>query len=186
MATLKQLSSICFFTLFILFISNTLKAQPQKGEFIKASIGSGFSAPYDNTNLMGTGFYVQGEYIFAPKKWFGLRPYAGYISTNTNNNQGYKVDSKSFLIGGKARVVAPIPWFAPYFELGVGASIGSFETYTPSTYIKKNGIITHIPFSIGVALGRKHNFDLAFTYYYQNAVEQFSGATAIGFTFPIN
>jgi hypothetical protein len=43
----------------------------------------------------------------------------------------------------------------------------------------------HIPFTIGLAIGRKHNLDFAFTYYYQPSVEQFSGATAIGFSFPL-
>jgi hypothetical protein len=44
----------------------------------------------------------------------------------------------------------------------------------------------HIPFSIGLALGPKHNIDVGFTYYYQPSVQQFSGATAIGFSFPLN
>ena len=43
----------------------------------------------------------------------------------------------------------------------------------------------HIPFSIGLAISRKHNIDVAFTYYYQPSVEQFSGATAIRFSFPM-
>ena len=43
----------------------------------------------------------------------------------------------------------------------------------------------HIPFTIGLAIGRKHNIDFALTYYYQPAVDQFSGATAVGFSFPL-
>lgn len=177
---------------FAIFLSNQLKAQPSKGKFINASVGLGLSAPYDDVDITGSGFYAQGEYVFGITKWFGIRPYAGLVLTSADKNADlqnqpeYKVTSKSFLLGGKARVCAPIPWVAPYFEVGVGASIGSFETYTPYTNIKKNGIITHIPFSIGLALGPKHNFDVGFTYYYQPSVRQFSGATAIGFSFPLN
>lgn len=179
-------------TIFSILLSNSAKAQPRKGEFINASVGLGLSAPYDNEDVTGTGFYAQGEYVYGITKWFGIRPYAGLVITsaekniNTQNLPEYKVTSKSFLLGGKARVSAPIPWVAPYFEIGIGASVGSFETYTASTNIKKNGIIMHIPFSIGLALGRKHNLDVGLTYYYQPSVEQFSGATAIGFSFPIN
>ena len=97
----------------------------------------------------------------------------------------YKVTTKAFLFGGKARICAPIPWVAPYFETGIGASVGSFETITPFTYIKKQGLVMHIPLSMGLAIGRKHNIDLAFTYYYTPAVEQSSGAMAFGFTFPL-
>ncbi|MBC7847975.1 MAG: hypothetical protein H7Y10_15950 [Flavobacterium sp.] len=188
-STFRNIFAIAIFTI---FFSNLAKAQPRKGEFIKASVGLGLTAPYDEEDITGSGFYAQGEYVFGITKWFGLRPYAGFVLTSADKNTDpqnqpeYKVTSKAFLLGGKARILAPIPWVAPYFEVGVGASIGSFETYTPYTNIKKNGIVTHIPFTVGLALGPKHNLDLAFTYYYQPSVQQFSGATAIGFSFPLN
>jgi hypothetical protein len=188
---LSTFRTIFVITIFTIFFSSLAKAQPRKGEFIDVSVGLGLSAPYDESDITGSGFYAQGEYVFGISKWFGIRPYAGLVLTsadknvNEQNQPEYKVTSKAFLLGGKARVAAPIPWVAPYFEIGIGASIGSFETYTPYTNIKKNGIVMHIPFTIGLALGRKHNLDFAFTYYYQPSVEQFSGATAIGFSFPL-
>ncbi|QOG02462.1 hypothetical protein [Flavobacterium sp. MDT1-60] len=177
--------------IFTLFFSNLAKAQPRKGEFINASIGLGLSAPDDNADIDGTGFYAQGEYVFGLTKWFGLRPYAGFIVTscdkNENQNQPeYKVTSKAFLFGGKARICAPILWIAPYIESGIGASIGSFETYTPFTNIKKSGILMHVPFTLGLALGPKHNVDIAFTYYFHSAADQYCGAAAFGLTFPLN
>jgi hypothetical protein len=188
-STFRNTFVIAFFTIFLF---NLAKAQPRKGEFIDLSVGFGLSAPYDEADIVGSGFYAQAEYVMGITKWFGIRPYAGLVLTSADKNPDpenqpeYKVTSKSFLLGGKARVCAPIPWVAPYFEVGVGASIGSFETYTPYTNIKKNGILMHIPFSIGLALGPKHNIDVGFTYYYQPYVQQFSGATAIGFSFPLN
>lgn len=177
--------------IFITFSSNLIKAQPRKGEFINVAVGIGLTSPYDDTDIDGTGFYAQGEYVFGLTKWIGLRPYAGLILTSTNQNSNqqnqpeYKATTNAFLIGGKARICAPIPWVAPYIEIGIGTSIGSFETYTPLTTIKKNGLLMHVPFSIGLALGRKNNFDVAFTYYYTSAADQFSGAAAVGFTFPV-
>lgn len=175
-------------TLFVLLFTDQSNAQPYKGRSFKASIGLGLSAPYDDVDLTGSGFYAQGEYVFGISKWFGIRPYAGVIFTHADKNEnlpGYKVTSDAFLFGGKARILAPIPYVAPYFELGVGGSIGSFETYTPFTDIKKNGFLMHIPVSIGLALGRQHNCEFELTYYYHPDAEQFSGAAAIGLTFPL-
>ncbi len=167
-------------------------AQPRKGEFINASIGFGLAAPYEDIDIYGSGFYAQAEYVLGMTKWFGLRPYAGLILTSpdkTNTKEEYseyKVTSNAFLLGGKARLAAPIPWVAPYLELGVGISAGSFTTFTPNTDIKKNGVLMHIPITTGLALGREHNVELAFTYYYHPAADQFSGAMAVGLSFPIN
>ena len=149
------------------------------------------SAPYDDIDVTDTGFYLQAEYVLVLSKWIDLRPYAGLILTKSDgidlneNPTPYKATSKAFLIGGKTRLTAPIPYVAPYFEIGIGASIGAFETFTLYTDIDKSGLVFHIPFSLGLELGRDHNVDLAITYYFQPSVEQFSGAAAIGISIPL-
>jgi len=174
----------------ILLAITQVKAQLIKEKSIDASIGFGISAPYDDVDIYGSGFYLQGEYVLTLTKWFDIRPYAGLILTkaydNNQNGPEYISTANAFLIGGKTRITAPIPWVAPYVELGIGASIGSFETVTPFTNINDSGLIMHIPFSIGLELGRKHNFDIAFTYYFHNNVEQFAGAAAFGISIPLN
>ena len=97
-----------------------------------------------------------------------------------------KAESKAFLLGGKARLRAPIPWVAPYIEIGIGTSIGKFETITAFDNIDKSGIIYHIPFSFGLELGKNNNLDLGFAYYFQPSVEQYAGAFSVGVTFPLN
>ncbi len=185
-------SGILAVTFFILFFSNKLAAQPKKGEFISVSIGYAMSAPYENIDLSGSGFYAQGEYVFGLTKWFGVRPYLGFISTSPSKSNTqeelyeFEVTSKSVFFGGKARVAIPIPYVAPYIEFGLGASIGSFVTYTPNTNIEKNGLLMHIPFSIGLALGRHHDIEIAFNYYFHNSVDQFNGAATLGMSFPLN
>lgn len=170
--------------------STQVKAQFIKDKAIDISIGYGLSAPYDDVDISGSGFYLQGEFVLTLASWIDIRPYAGFVFTKTNDNEqnapDYKSNTNAFLIGGKTRITAPIPWVAPYVEFGIGASIGSFETVTPFTNINKSGLIMHIPFSIGLELGRKHNFDIAFTYYYQESVRQYTGAVAIGITIPLN
>ncbi|NMH88866.1 hypothetical protein [Flavivirga algicola] len=44
----------------------------------------------------------------------------------------------------------------------------------------------HIPFSLGVAVGRNHNIELALAYHAYPSVEQFNGAFAFGLSFPLN
>ena len=183
--------------LFIVFIfsgifCNSIYAQPQTGEFINVSIGLGVSAPMyeDENEITGNGFYAQGEYVWSPLSWFGLRPYAGVIiASGELKEEGkpeYKIKSNAALLGVKVRLAAPIPYVAPFIESGVGMSIGSFETYTAYTNLKKNGVLLHIPVTLGLAIGREHNYELKFTYYFNPSVEQFSGAAAVGFSFPID
>lgn len=175
----------------LLFASIQVNAQIIKEKSIDVSIGFGMTAPYDDVDLTGTGFYFQGEYVLKLASWVDVRPYAGFVSTKPQsqdkqeNRPDYKATTSAFLIGGKTRIKAPIPWVAPYIEFGVGASIGTFETYTPYTNLKDSGVIVHIPFSIGLELGKKHNFDVAFTYYYHPSMQQFAGAFAVGLSIPL-
>jgi len=177
----------------IILTSNLVDAQFVKEKSINVQIGYGLSAPNNSaTEIVDDGFLAQGELVLKVTSWFELRPYAGLILTNSNgkdlndNPTDEKAESKAFLLGGKARVRAPIPWVAPYVEIGIGTSIGKFETFTAFNNIDKSGIIYHIPFSLGLELGRNNNVDLGFTYYFQPSVEQYVGAFAVGITFPLN
>lgn len=188
----KMIRKILQLTLLI-FTSLQVEAQSIKEKTLDISIGLGLSSPYEeDVDVIDDGFYLQGEYVLVFSKWFDVRPYAGGIftkSSGVDSNQNpteYKATSNALLIGGKARVTIPIPWIAPYFELGIGASIGSFKTITPSYDIEKTGIIPHIPFSLGLELGPKHNYDLGLTYYFQPSVEHYAGAFAFGLSIPID
>jgi len=172
--------------------SHLVQAQFIKEKSLNAQIGYGLSAPYNsNTTVVNTGLFLQGELVLKAKSWFEIRPYAGLILTNSNgkdlndNPTNEKAQSKAFLIGGKTRVRAPIPWIAPYLEIGIGASIGRFETLTTFENIDKSGFIYHIPFSFGLELGRTNNIDLGFAYYFQPNVQQFVGAFAVGVSIPL-
>lgn len=188
------LRSIFIFTVLIILFPNQTKAQTE-GKFIKASIGFATSSSnYEEENpeiIDGFGFYTQGEYVIGVTKWFSVRPYAGIIITSADedpvkNPEGYKIETKAFILGGKVRFCAPIPWVAPFIEAGIGASIGSFETYTQDVDIKKNGAQLHIPVSLGLAVGRKNNIEIAVSFYIHSSAEQSSGVMAAGFSFPIN
>ena len=176
----------------VAFTANVINAQFIKKKSISAQIGVGLSAPNNSTaDFTDYGFFLQGELILEVSDWIELRPYAGYVSTSPagedfdGNPINEFATTKALLLGGKARVRAPIRWVAPYFEIGIGTSIGSFETSTDFDNISRSGIIYHVPVSLGLELGRNNNFDLGFSYYLQPSVEQFTGAFAIGITFSL-
>ena len=179
--------------LIIALASNLVEAQFIKEKSINAQIGYGLSAPYNSVDeVVNDGFFAQGELVLMVKSWIEFRPYAGFILTSSNgedlngNPTNEKAESKAFLLGGKARVRAPIPWVAPYVEIGIGTSIGKFETFTTFDKIDKSGIIYHIPLSFGLELGKNNNVDLGFAYYFQPSVKQYVGAFAVGITFQLN
>lgn len=171
------------------FFQNSSIAQPQKGRFIDAAIGLGTSAAYDDIDFYGSGFFAKAEYVMGFKTWVGVRPYAGVLFVTPRssiNFPGTGASSNIIFLGGKGRLVAPIPYVAPFLELGLGVSIGNLTTITPMKYSKSKGLIPHIPFSLGVALGKNHTVELAVTYLYHTSAEQFSGAAAVGLSFPLN
>lgn len=175
----------------LLIASINAKAQFIKSKSIDVSAGFGLSSPSDEYDITGNGVYAQGEYVLELSKWIDIRSYAGFVFTGGNNDNAidgepdYEVTTDALSLGGKIRLTAPIPYVAPYLEIGIGASIGSFITFTPTTDIEKKGIISHVPFTIGLELGKNRDIDLAFVYYYQNSVEQFTGAAAIGISIPL-
>ncbi|GAA0871054.1 hypothetical protein GCM10009117_01990 [Gangjinia marincola] len=172
------------------FTSQIVSAQFIKEKSIQASIGLGLSVPYDSADeVADNGLFVQGELVLKVLSWIEIRPYAGVIWTNSDgtdldgNPTDEKAESKAFLTGGKLRLRAPIPYVAPYVELGVGTSIGKFETSTVFYDIKGNGFLYHIPFSFGLELGKAHNVDIGFAYFFQPKVKQYVGAFAVGVSF---
>lgn len=183
-------------TLIVLILaltSNLVTAQFIKEKSINAQIGYGLSAPFNSADdIVADGFFLQGELVLKLASWIELRPYAGIILTSSNgkdlndNPTNESVESKAFLLGGKVRLRAPIPYVAPYIEIGIGTSIGKFETYTIFDNINKSGVIYHIPVAIGLELGKNNNIDLGLSYYFQPSVEQFAGALAVGITIPLN
>lgn len=177
----------------IILNSNFVEAQFIKEKSITAQIGYGLSSPYNSIDeIVDDGFFAQGELVLKVASWIEFRPYAGFILTNSNgkdlndNPTDEKAESKAFLLGGKTRVRAPIPWVSPYIEIGIGTSIGKFKTLTAYDNIDKSGIIYHIPASFGLELGKNNSVDLGFAYYFQQSVQQFAGAFAVGITFTLN
>ncbi len=159
---------------------------------INAKIGYGLSLPYQSaTDVNGTGFYAQGEFVLKAKSWVDLIPYAGVLITNSSEQDDdgvptlERVEAKAFNLGGKIRLRIPIPYVAPYAEFGIGASIGSFRTLTAFDNIDRSGVIYHVPWSVGLEFGKNRNVDIGFTYLEFPDVNQVGGAAALGIKFKL-
>jgi hypothetical protein len=79
----------------------------------------------------------------------------------------------------------PIPYIAPFIEVGIGASFGAMRTRTPTTDEKLAGVTYHIPVGIGLSLGEDHNWDVGFSYLVHPTEKRFDGAIALGFSFQV-
>lgn len=179
--------------LLLILTSNLIEAQFIKEKSINLQIGYGVSSPYNGADeVVDGGFFTQGELVLKAASWVEFRPYIGFISTRSNgkdlnnNPTNEKAELKAFLVGAKTRLRAPIPWIAPYVEIGIGSSVGKFVTITAIDNIDKSGITYHIPVSLGLELGKNNNVDLGLSYYFQPEVQQFAGAFAFGITIPLN
>lgn len=192
---MKFIKQSIFLTIFLAL--GVVKGQNIEQRSINISVGLGISMHYETYEnieyTLTNGFYAQGEYVIGLKKWFEFRPYAGFIITSESESNftnkelpRYYTKTTSFFMGPKARIIAPIPYVAPYIESGYGISIGTFETYDVDKIIKKSGVVGHVPFSIGLMLGKNKNFDVAFTYLFQSSVNQVNGAFAVGYSFELD
>jgi hypothetical protein len=163
---------------------------------MKASAGIGFVWADDRNGQAvqgsGEGFYGSAEYVLRASSWFSPRVYAGLIIAPPRSDCGAHVlpcdVAARFLFGGaKARTLVPIPWIAPFLELGFGVSVGQFSTRSGLAVSQAtNGIAYHVPFSVGVALGEHRQFELAVQYLDHPAQGQTSGALAFGMQFPLD
>jgi hypothetical protein len=138
----------------------------------------------------GTGVLAAAEYVYLLSPWFSPRAYAGFLATfpdgsSCGGGSPCDVSAKIGFTGVKVRFAIPIPYVAPFLELGVGASLGAISTQTPESSHDSPGIAYHIPTAIGLALGEKHNIEFAFSYLFHPEQEQVMGGLVVSLSFPL-
>lgn len=138
----------------------------------------------------GEGGFAEVEYVFRPGSVFSPRLYGGLLVTFPQHDSCHiqpacDVEAQIGFMGAKLRVMAPIPWFGPYIELGLGLSAGEMRTLDGPIDETSSGVVPHIPVALGIALGRRNQYDFAFSYLFHPGPRQVGGAVAFGFGFPI-
>jgi len=141
----------------------------------------------------GSGFYAAGEFVLVPNMWVSPRLYGGLLLTSTDSSTcggaaPCDVGAKIGFLGAKGRLTFPIPYVAPFFELGVGMSVGTITTQVGTIDAKDfSGVTYHVPFALGLSVGEMHHYvvDLALTYLVHPDQSQIDGALAISLAFPL-
>jgi hypothetical protein len=175
------------------FHCRTAAAEPTHQLHLLGGVGFSFvSIANEEINGSGSGVMAQAEYVYAKKVWVTPRAYSGLLFTTPDDDcdsgvTPCDVASKIWFLGGKVRLLAPIPYVAPFFELGVGASIGSLSTQVGDLVnVEHYGAAYHVPFALGIAFGEHRDFELSFHYLFHPQQYQFSGAIAFGVGFALS
>jgi hypothetical protein len=140
-------------------------------------------------NGRGSGGYAKAEYIYRRVEWATPRLYAGILLTSPESDCGAgvspcDVSAKIFFVGGKLRLMAPIPYVGPFFEIGVGASAGRVSTRSGQAVdVTANGVMYHVPVAVGLAIGSRRQVDISFQYLFHPEQKQITGAVAFGIVF---
>jgi hypothetical protein len=153
------------------------------------SVGLGESALDSRDSPTSAGVYGGAEFVLVPSMWFSPRLYGGVLFTSTDASTcptpACDVSAKIGFLGVKGRLTIPIPYVAPFFELGIGMSVGTLTTRVYDTNVDFTGVTYHVPFAIGLSFGNKHDYvvDLAFSYLEHPAQSQLNGAIALSLAF---
>lgn len=175
-----------------LLAAPSVRAEPTPHHLqLSAGLGLTFleDEELDGVDTTGTGGFGEVEYAYRQVEWATPRAYVGALLTRANGDcplSPCDVSAQIGFLGVKGRLLAPIPYVAPFFELGLGASIGTLTTRAASVVdIEQNGIMYHIPVALGLALGAHREVELSLQYLFHPEQRQFGGAWAIGFGFPL-
>lgn len=159
---------------------------------LKGALGLGYAFPEESggktaTDGYGQGVYADFEYVVWPASWFSPRAYSGLVVAPAKAGScgagvaPCDVSSAYAFAGAKARLLPPIPWVAPFLEAGLGISLGRFSTQSGQIVGRvTKGVAYHVPFAIGLAMGRQRGFELGLQYLFHPEQKQFSGAWALG------
>lgn len=166
-----------------------LAAQVQQGEIALGLGGSFVDAQQDVYGLGGS--VVYDRWVAGPR-WAGVRVYAGGFLSRTNGStcpvavQACSVSSQIAVGGLKLRLLAPIPFVAPFLELGGGMSAGSIRARIdangpfPAIDESRSGLTLHFPIGLGVAFGARHQHSLAFDYFVPPSRDHTTGTLSVG------
>jgi hypothetical protein len=159
---------------------------------VSIGLGETFAIQRTGNDPAGSGFYAAAEFVLVPSLWVSPRLYGGLLLASTDSSTcgaaaPCNVAAKIGFLGAKGRLTIPIPYVAPFFELGVGMSAGTLTTQVDSLDKNFAGVTYHIPFALGLSFGEMHHYvvDLALSYLFHPDQSQVGGAYALSLAFPL-
>ena len=179
---------------------------PQLGaqEGRELQVAGGFAVSFAPDQLVGdgpiqggegVGASLVGEYVFAPAGWGGGRLYLGGVFTSAREDScsggvdPCSVSSRLAVVGGKVRLLVPIPYVGPFFEVGAGLSVGTIESrlgpFGTLGPVDEDhaGVMFHVPFALGLAFGSRHQHEVSFSYFAHPGRNHLVGSIQVGVGF---
>ncbi len=138
------------------------------------------------------GFFAEGEYVWVLASWVSARAYAGVQWTSPDPDlcrdvQPCEVFSHIGYLGARLRLMAPIPYVGPFFELGLGGSLGNLTTRFGGIVDDRfYGVTYHVPWAVGLAFGEHHQYAVELSYLQHPAHDHIAGGVGLGLTIPLS
>jgi hypothetical protein len=157
---------------------------------LAVGVGLGVAFPSDpDVDGSASGGYGKVEYIRLFDHWISPRAYAGLLLAAPDRDEcgagvaPCDVSARIGFVGGKLRLMAPLPYAGPFVELGLGASIGRLTTRSGPVDVAGSGVMWHVPWSIGIAFGERHQYELGLEFLEHPDQEQTASAFSFAFAF---
>lgn len=186
---------------FGLILSGLLSAAPARAESppespprpdrLDLGVGVGIAFADDDREAEesggGAGLWLGGAYRRPLASWFMPSVYAETVATfaDTRGCEGCRAEARALFVGAQARFIAPIPYFSPFFEIGLGVAAGRFRTFTPEINRKLAGVAFHIPLTLGAVFGKERPFTVGLRYLVVPRAEQVAGGAGLTLSLPI-
>ena len=143
-------------------------------------------------DITGSGLLVQAEWIYRMYAWFSPRVYGGLslVSPDPSSCEipydPCDTSATVVFVGTKFRLMAPIPYVAPFLELGLGLSVGKIETQI-GTFLQdgQSGFMYHVPWTLGLALGKDHDVEIGLSFLNHPTAGHALGGITIGLEFAL-
>jgi hypothetical protein len=154
--------------------------------------GLGISFPQSHRDGHGLGGSLVYEQLLVGPRWASVRAYGGAFFSRSDqascvgNLQVCDVSSQIGVGGAKVRFLVPIPYVAPFIEVGAGLSAGSITTRIPAygslPEINEGefGLLFHIPAGLGLAFGRRHQHKISLDYFSYPGQDHVTGTVSLG------
>jgi hypothetical protein len=141
----------------------------------------------------GAGAFLEADYAFTRSRWFTPKLYGGLALTFPDRKSCgpeaaiCDVSAQIGFVGAKARLMAPIPYFGPFLELGFGGSVGRLYTRNGTVVDESRvGLMFHIPLAVGIGFGARNQYAFSFSSLIHPTYAHTLGAFAVGLSFPLD
>ncbi len=152
-------------------------------------IGAGYGLAYA-TNASGSaaGFTAELAHVWFVRPWWSPRIYAGTLVTGKGSCSGREpcdLTNQIFYVGGQAHIMAPIPYFGPFVDVGAGISLGTINAIVGDLDQHHSGVMPHLRLGAGIALGARNQYEIGLRVIDHFTAHSIAGGIMLGLRIPL-